>query len=97
MSSVLIAIKRIHPTQYEWFVVYGGVEYEHDVGDEDIKECLESAIDKVPASDRLVEISYEGIHVGSFHRARVEKYPAGVAKEIVAEFAYLINDVVLEG
>lgn len=97
MSSVLLAIKRLRSGQYEWFIVYGGIEYEHETGDEDITGCLQSAIDKIPTSHRLVEISYDGVHIGSFHRARVEKSPAAVANEVVTEFAYLINDVILEG
>jgi hypothetical protein len=86
-----IVIKRHDVGLYEWIVVYGNEEFDGEAGESSISECLISGIGSIPESVTLVEISYRGIHMGTFHVVEVRENTEGVAERIVETYGALVN------
>jgi hypothetical protein len=91
MSAPLIYIQRHDTGLYEWSVLYGNVKIDGEIGDANIQSCLISAMASIPENERLVEISFESIHMGTYRSAAVLENPHDIANRIVASFAALVH------
>jgi hypothetical protein len=91
MSIPHIVVKRHDVSLYEWQVLYGQEKVDGDAGESSISECLTSGIGSIPESETLVEVSYRGIHMGTFAVQGVQEYPEEVAERIVDLYAKVIN------
>lgn len=89
----LISIDRHKAGLYEWKTIWGAEEFDGEIGDNSIQGCLIDAIDRMPESQKLVEISYRGIHMGTFHAVEVRELTEDVAERIVASYAAFIDSV----
>jgi len=91
MSTPHIVIQQHDSGLYEWLALYHQEKIDSEVGDTSITGCLISAVGAIPETEKLVEITYQGIHMGTFHKGQIEKYTEGVSKRIVAEHTHLIQ------
>jgi hypothetical protein len=87
-----ISIQRHEVGLYEWSLLYGNEKFDGEAGDSNIEACLSSAISSIPDTERLVEISYRGIHMGTFQTAAVLEKFQDTTKRIVEAYATLIQD-----
>jgi hypothetical protein len=93
MYAPMIAITRHQEYLYEWQTVFGANVFENEVGDTSITGCLQSGIESISDNALLVEVSYEGIHMGTFHVARIREFPAAVATEINSKYGTLVGGI----
>lgn len=63
-----------------------------DIGDTSITDCLAAALDSVPDEENLVEISYRGMHMGTYDKRRVKDCPGEVAAIISETYGALAQD-----
>jgi hypothetical protein len=79
-----IDISRHLPKVYEWAVAYDIEKMDGDLGETSIADCLVSALAGLPDEENLVEIRYRGVHMGTYHKRRVDDSPGEIAA-IIAE------------
>lgn len=91
MGTPHIVIQHHDVGLYEWQVLYGQAKIDGEAGDTSITGCLISALGAIPENEKLAEITYEGIHMGTFHKGQIEKYTEGVSARIVAAHFELIQ------
>ncbi|WP_211467618.1 hypothetical protein [Collimonas silvisoli] len=89
MSTPHIVIQRHDVGLYEWLVLYGQDKIDGEAGDTSITECLVSALGVIPEDEKLAEITYRGIHMGTFHILQIQEYAEGVSERIVDFYAEL--------
>jgi hypothetical protein len=86
-----IYIQRHEVGLYEWSLLYGSEKLEGDIGDSNIEGCLKGAMSSVPKTDQLVEISYRGIHMGTFRSSSLLENSQATSDLIVETYAKLID------
>ncbi|MQR02367.1 hypothetical protein [Glaciimonas soli] len=91
MNAPHIVIHRHDVGLYEWSLQFGQEEINRETGDASIAECLIDAIGTFPESEKLVQITYRGVHMGTFHTSEIHEHSAGVAGRIVASYAELVQ------
>lgn len=91
MSSSKISLTRHKSGLYEWQRSYDHEVVDGDVGDNSITGCLSSGVSGLPDSDTLVEISYRGVHMGTFPVDRVREFPEDVADQISETYGVLVE------
>lgn len=84
-------VQKLSSEIYSWILLDGGVEFEKDAGHSSVTECFAAGCASLPALTTLLEISYAGIHFGTFKVADVIANPAGIADEVMAQYAYLLG------
>lgn len=89
MAAPCIVIIRHQPGIYEWAVMYDQEPLDGDVGLSSIEECLSSALGSIPAEERLVEVRYRGMHMGSFNKLRIEDCADEMAAVIAETYGLL--------
>jgi hypothetical protein len=62
-----------------------------DVGDTSIASCLSSALTGLPEVERLVEVRYHGLHMGTFKKIHVLECTEEVAAGIAATYGMLTH------
>jgi hypothetical protein len=67
-------------------------QFDNDIGDTSIFECLSSAIRCLPDDLRLVEVLYRGLHMGTFDVLELEHCTEAVADRIAAKYGALAYD-----
>ena len=87
-----IDIQRHDVGIYGWTILYGSEYACSDNGDSSIVDCLASAAGSLPENERLVEIRYSGIHMGTFVKVQLINLPEGVADRIIESYGTLIAD-----
>lgn len=92
MTSPRIVILRHQPNVYEWAVMYDQEKMGGDLGETSIADCLVSALGCVPDGESLVEISYRGVHMGTFDTRRVDDSPGEVAAIISETYGVLAHN-----
>lgn len=92
MTIPCISIQQLDEALYEWAILYGNEEATGDSGDSSITDCLRSAGTSLPGNERLVEIRYRGLHMGTFKSIELVKVSGAVASRIVAEYATLTQN-----
>jgi hypothetical protein len=91
MSKPHIVIQRHGVGLYEWLVLYGQEKIDGEAGDASITECLISALGAIPEDETLAEITYRGIHMGTFHILQIQDYTETVSERIVDFYAELAD------
>lgn len=86
MTLPCIVIQRHDFGLYEWCVVYDNEKVDGDAGDSSITACLISAVGGLPDHERLAEVKYRGIHMGSFSKAELVELTETVAARIVESY-----------
>lgn len=92
MSYPCIVISRHGPQFYEWAVLMDHEQFDGDVGDPSIVSCLQSALAGIPDGQRLVEVRYRGIHMGTFEKESMEAAVGELAAKFAASHAALTHD-----
>lgn len=92
MTCPCIAITRHQPGVYEWAVVFDNERLDGDVGEASIESCLSSASSGMPATVRLIEVCYRGVHMGTFAKARIEHEADEIAATIAETYGSLTLD-----
>ena len=90
MPKLTIAISRHEAALYEWAVLFADDPVDQDVGATSINECLSDSIDAIPKDILLVEVSYCGVHMGTFRRAEIDHQSELVAKQITERYGVLL-------
>lgn len=93
MTYPLISIKRHQAGLYEWKTLWGQEELDGDIGDNSIQGCLSDAIARMPETQKLVEINYRGIHMGTFHAVEVRELTEDVAERIASNYGAFIDSL----
>jgi hypothetical protein len=89
MTVPCIVIDRHKAGFYEWSVLYGHETMGGDLGDPSIASCLSSALAGMPGEERLIEVRYRGLHMGTFETNQVLECTDGIATKIAALHAAL--------
>jgi hypothetical protein len=84
-----ISIKQHEACVYEWAIMYDAHKADDDFGETSILACLMSALSGLPSEESLVELSYQGVHMGTFARQRVQAHPAAFVSLVAATYAEL--------
>lgn len=92
MTYPCIVIMRHQPNVYEWAVMYAQEKMDGDIGDTSISDCLVAALDSLLDEDSLVEISYRGIHMGTYDKRRVDDCPSEIAAIISESYGALAHN-----
>ena len=87
-----IIITRHWPGFYEWTVIVDQEQFDNEVGDTSIADCLSSAVYALPEDLRLVEVCYRGLHMGTFEVLELEHCAEDVAARIAATHGALTHD-----
>lgn len=87
-------IPRISITQheacvYEWAIMYDVHKADHDFGEISITACIKSALSGLPSEESLVELSYRGVHMGTFVKNRIQADPGAFASMVAETYAEL--------
>ena len=91
MTTPHIFIQQHDSGLYEWHALYHQEEIDSEAGDTSITGCLISALGAIPENEKLAEITYDGIHMGTFPKTQIEKYTEGVSARIVTMHFELIQ------
>lgn len=91
MTFPLISISRLDAGLYEWHLVYGSEVVDAETGDSSITGCLSSAVGCIPAEEKLVEVRYRGIHMGTFHLRSVREIPDEIADRVSEMYAAYVD------
>ena len=91
MAYPCIVIMRHQPNVYEWAVMYDQEKMDGDIGDTSISDCLAAALGSLPDEENLVEISYRGMHVGTYDKRRVDDCPGEIAAIISETYGALAH------
>jgi hypothetical protein len=67
-------------------------QFDNEVGDTCISDCLSSAAHSIPNEIRLVEVRYRGLHMGTFEVLELEHCTEKVAGRIAATHGALTHD-----
>lgn len=92
MYAPCIVITRHRPGFYEWSVTIDHEQFDNEVGDTSISDCLSSATRAIPDDIRLVEVRYRGLHVGTFEVLELEHHSETVADRVSATYGALTHD-----
>jgi hypothetical protein len=92
MTFPCVIIARHKPGLYEWAIVYDQQKMAGDLGDISVKDCLISAIGSLPPEERLVEIRYRGVHMGTYDKLRVGDCLGEIAAIIVERHGELTHE-----
>lgn len=92
MTYPCIVIKRHQPNVYEWALMYAEEKVDGDIGDTSISDCLVAALGSLPDEDSPVEISYRGIHMGTYDKGRVDDCPGEIAAIISETYGALAHN-----
>ena len=92
MTYPCIAITRHQPNVYEWAVLYGQEKMDGDIGDTSITDCLVAALGSLPNEESLVEISYRGMHMGTYDIRRLDDGPGDIAAIISETYGVLTHN-----
>lgn len=84
-----ISITQHESCVYEWAIMYDAHKADDDFGETSIVACLMSALSGLPSEERLVELSYQGMHMGTFARKRIQADPAVFASIVAGTYAEL--------
>lgn len=84
-----IAISRHKAALYEWAVLFADEPVDQEVGATSINECLSDSIAALPDDILLVEVSYRGVHMGTFLRAEIDHQSELVAEQITERYGAL--------
>jgi predicted GTPase len=87
MSPPDIFIGRTDHGFYGWSIMYGQMNHAQRTAEPSIAECLKEALDHLPESEAVVNVTYRGVEVGRMIRAEIEYSPARAASEITSRFA----------
>ena len=74
---------------YEWCIVYDNEKMDGNAGDSSITECLICAVGSLPDHERLAEVKYRGIHMGSYSKVELVELTEVVADSIVESYGAL--------
>jgi hypothetical protein len=92
MTYPCIAITRHYENVYEWEVLYGHQKMDGDIGETSISDCLVAALGTLPNEERLVEISYRGMHMGTYDIRRVSDCPGEIAGTVAETYGVLTHN-----
>ncbi len=92
MTIPCVVIQRHKPGLYEWTVLYDRESVDGDTGGTSIVGCLASAVSGLPEPERLIEVRYRGLHMGTFERTELEECTDAVAGRIAAAYGALTHD-----
>jgi hypothetical protein len=67
-------------------------QFDNEVGDTSISDCLSSAVRSLPEEIRLVEVRYRSLHMGTFEVLELEHCTEEVAGRIAAMHGALTHD-----
>jgi hypothetical protein len=92
MTFPCIVIDGHKPGFYEWSVMYDHEKMDGDLGDTSIASCLSSALAGMPDEERLIEIRYRGLHMGTFEKLQILECTDEIAAKIAASHGALTHD-----
>jgi hypothetical protein len=90
MFTPKITIIRHKAGLYEWQTSFDHEVIDSDVGDNSIIGCLDSAANSIPDSQSLVEISYRGVHMGTYNIETVRECSGDIADRITEMYGALV-------
>lgn len=89
MATRCVEIQRHQAGMYEWALLFHGQAAGGDAGLSNITDSLASALEILGEAERIVEVRYNGIHMGTYLQAELRDRGAQVAGDMVGRHAEL--------
>jgi hypothetical protein len=93
MGLLCIDIQRHDAGIYGWIIAHGPDLVCGDDGDSSISDCINNAACTLPEGERLAEVRYRGIHMGTFVKKQLIEFPDLVADRIMESYGTLIAGI----